>query len=254
LIWHDAPLAARDKSGQLRLESQTLEAAFDPIEGMHLDANFGGIAQYLYGQNPIGSIKATGKFDGTEFGVSLARQLKTDSLSSIRNRYFSTETILSAERELFWGIKVKGELHHISYSYRNIANSGRFSPEYDFKLFGADLGLGYRVQYTKLARHISDGSYNPLISLGQQVFWHCSYDAEPFSLCFDVAGGRNTTKNTPTSAFGTDFSGEGTGTIGWNIGERFLAELTASDGNYGLNYPARGWSEMSTGFRLKYSF
>jgi hypothetical protein len=180
--------------------------------------------------------------------------MQTGSLRAIRKGTSFEEMALTAERELFWGFKVKGELHHSDYSDPNSASSLLFSPEYDFKLLGAGLGLGYRVQYTKFARYLNDGTYNPPLSLEQEVFWHLAYEAKPVYFSIDLAAGRSMSKNTLISPMASDFSAEGSATLGWNVSERVLVELTASGGNYGLNYPAQGWMQDSTGLRVKYSF
>jgi len=254
LTWHDAPLTAQNGSHLIRLASQSLEAASDPIEGVHLDVNFGAIARYLHAQDPIGSIKATGTVVGTELAVSVTRQLQTDSLATIRNGIFSTEQILSGKRKLFWGFKFKAELHHRSLSDGNSSNSIVVAPEYDIQLLGFDLGLGYRFHYVGFAEHTHNGYYNPLVSRSQQIFWDVGYDARRCYFSFDVAGGRGTSKSSATSTVTSDFSGEGTGTVGWRINERVLAELTVSGGDYGLNCPATSWAQMSTALRVKYSF
>jgi hypothetical protein len=88
LTWHDAPLTAIHASGLLRLQSETLQAAFNPLEGIHLDVNFGGIARYLHQQNPIGAVEASGKIGENELDVSVSRQLQTDSLAAIRRGIF----------------------------------------------------------------------------------------------------------------------------------------------------------------------
>lgn len=254
LTWHDAPMFARDSSGAVRLQSEFLQAEFDPFEKIHLDIAFGEVAQYLRSQSPIGSATASGTFGGNELALSFKRQMQTGSLRAIRKGISFEEMALTAKRKLFWGFKVGAELHRSAYSDHNSSNWLQFSPEYDFELLGADLGLGYRVQYAKWARPLNDGSYNPLFSLEQELFWHLAYEAKPVSFSLDLAGGRSMSQNTPTSPMTSDFSAEGSTTLGWNVNERFLVELTASGGNYGLNYPANGWMELSTGFRVKYSF
>jgi hypothetical protein len=254
LTWHDAALTAKDGSGLLRLQSQTLQAAFDPIEGIHLDTRFGGIAPYLYQQSPIGAVKASGKIGSIELAIAVNRQLQTDSLETIRKGLFSTETAVSAKRKLFGGFKIKAEIHHRDFSDGNSSNSIQLAPEYDRQIFGMALGLGSRFSYMAFERHSMNGYYNPLVSYGQQVFMDANYDSGRFYFNFDIAGGRGTSKNSATSAPNSDFSGEGAGTLGWKIGRRFLAELTASGGDYGLNYPAKGWAQMSTGFKLNYWF
>jgi hypothetical protein len=254
LTWHDASLTAQDQGGALLLQSQTLQAAFDPFEGIHFDTSFGGIAQYLHQQSPIGAIKATGNIGGNDLAISVSRQLQIDSLETIRNGLFSTEEAVSAKRKLFWGLKIKAELRHRDLSDRNSSNSLQLAPEYDRHVFGIDFGLGTRFRYISFARHALDGYYNPLVSYGEQVFLGANYDSGRFYFNFDVAGGRGTSKNNVTSTASSDFSGEGSGTLGWRIGQRFLAELTASGGDYGLNYPVKGYMQLSTGFRLTYLF
>jgi hypothetical protein len=254
LTWHDAGLTASDGSGLVRLQSQTLQAAFDPMEGIHLDTSFGGIAPYLYQQSPIGAVKASGNIGATELAIAVNRQLQTDSLETIRNGLFSTETAVTAKRKLFGGFKIKAEFHHRDFSDGNSSNSIQFAPEYDHQIFGMDFGLGSRFRYMEFARHTLAGYYNPLVSYGQQVFMNANYDGGRFYFNFDVAGGRGTSRNSATSAAASDFSGEGAAAFGWKIGRRFLAELTASGGDYGLNYPAKGWAQMSTGFKLNYWF
>jgi hypothetical protein len=145
-------------------------------------------------------------------------------------------------------------MHHRDFSDRNSSNSIQLAPEYDSQIFGLGLGLGYRLRYMAFERHTLNGYYNPLVSYGQQVFLDAAYDAGRFYFRFDVAGGRGTSKNSVISTAASDFSGEGTGTLGWRFSERVLAELTASGGDYGLNYPAKGWAQMSTALRVKYSF
>ena len=254
LAWHDASLAAQDASGAVLLQSQTLQAAFDPFEGIHFDTSFGGVARYLHQQSPIGAFKASGKIGGNELAISVGRQLQTDSLETIRDGLTSTEAAVSAKRKLFWGLKVKAEVHHREFSDRNSSNSIQLAPEYDRHIFGLDFGIGSRIRYVTFARHAQDGYYNPLVSFAEQIFLDANYDSGRFYFNFGVAGGRGTSRNSVTSAATSDFSGEGSGTLGWRIGRRFLAELMASGGDYGLNYPAKGWIQMSTGFRLKYSF
>jgi hypothetical protein len=254
LTWHDAPLGAQDASGAVLLQSRTLQAAFDPFEGIHFDTSFGGIARYLHQQNPIGAFKASGKIGGNEIAISVRRQLQTDSLETIRDGLTSTETAVSAKRKLFWGLRIRAELRHRDFSDRNSSNSIQLAPEYESHIFGLDLGLGSRFRYVAFARHALDGYYNPLVSYAEQVFLDANFDSGRFYFNFDVAGGRGTSRNSVTSTASSDFSGEGSGILGWKVGRRFLAELTASGGDYGLNYPAKGWIQMSTGFRLKYSF
>jgi hypothetical protein len=254
LTWHDTSLTAKDTSGALLLQSQTLQAAFDPFEGIHLDTSFGGIHQYLHEQTPIGGFKATGNIGGNDLAVSVNRQLQIDSLETIRHGLTSTEEAFSAKRELFWGLKLKAELRHRDLSDRNSSNLLQLAPEYDRKVLGIDFGLGTRFRYISFAHHATDGYYNPLVSYAEQAFLNANYDSGRFYFNFEVAGGRGTSKTNVTSKASSDFSGEGSATLGWRIGQRFLAELTATGGDYGLNYPVKGYSLMSTGFRLTYLF
>jgi hypothetical protein len=254
LIWHDTSLTAKETSGALLLQSQTLQAAFDPFEGIHLDTSFGGIDRYLYGQIPVGAIKATGNIGGNDLAISVNRQLQIDSLETIRHGLTSTEEAFSAKRKLFWGLRLKAELRHRDLSDRNSLNAFQLAPEYDRKVFGIDFGLGTRFRYISFAHHATDGYYNPLVSYGEQIFLNANYDSGRFYFNFDVASGRGTSKTSVTSTASSDFSGEGSGTLGWRIGPRFLAELAATGGDYGLNYPVKGYSQMSTGFRFTYLF
>ena len=254
LTWHDASVTAQDTSGALLLQSQTLEAAFDPFEGIHLDTSFGGIDQYLHEQTPIGGFKATANLGGNDLAISVNRQLQIDSLETIRDGLMSTEEVFSAKRKLFWGLKLKAEFHHRDFSDRNSSNTFQLAPEFDRNLFGIDFSLGPRFRYISFARHATDGYYNPLVSYGEQVFLNAYYDSGRFYFNFNVSSGRGTSKNSVTSTASSDFSGEGSGTLGWRVGQRFLAELTASGGNYGLNYPGKGYALMSTGFKISYLF
>jgi hypothetical protein len=43
LTWHEAPMLARDRSGAIQLQSEFLQAEFDPFERIHLDIAFGGL-------------------------------------------------------------------------------------------------------------------------------------------------------------------------------------------------------------------
>ena len=254
LTLHDTSLSAKDSSGALLLQGQTLQAAFDPFEGIHLDTSFGGIDRYLHEQIPVGAIKATGNIGGNDLAISVARQLQIDSLETIRNGLTSTEEVFSAKRKLFWGLKLKAELRHRDLSDGNSLNAFQLAPEYDRNLLGIDFGLGTRFRYISFAHHATDGYYNPLVSYGEQVFLNAYHDSGRFYFNFNVAGGRSTSKTNVTSTASSDFSGEGSGTLGWRIGQRFLAELTATGGDYGLNYPVKGYSQMSTGFRFTYLF
>jgi hypothetical protein len=247
-------MVIRDSSGAMQLESEFLEAEFDPSERIHLDMAFGEVAQFLGNQKPIGSVEASGTFGGNDMAISFKRQMQTGSLRLIRDGISSEEMALTAKRELPWGFNVKAELHHTDYSDGNRSSTLRLSPEYDFKLLAADLVLGYRVEYTKFARYLNDGGYNPLLSLEQEVFWHLSYDANPVHFSLELAGGRSLSRDTPTATMASDFSADGSAKLGWNISKRLLVELSASGANYGLNYPARGWMQLSTGLRVKYSF
>ena len=254
LTWHDAAVTARDTSGALLLQSQTLQAAFDPFEGIHLDTSFGGIDRYLHEQIPVGAIKATGNIGGNDLSISVSRQLQIDSLETIRHGLTSTEEAFSVKRKLFWGLKIKAEFRHRDFSDSNSLNAFQLAPEYDRQVFGIDFGLGTRFRYISFAHHASDGYYNPLVSYGEQIFLKANYDSGRFYFNFDIAGGRGTSKNNVTSTASSDFSGEGSGTLGWRINQRFLVELTATGGDYGLNYPVKGYAQMSTGFRFTYSF
>jgi hypothetical protein len=254
LTWHDTSLTAKDTSGALLLQSQTLQAAFEPFEGIHLDTSFGGIDRYLHEKIPVGAIKATGNIGGNDLAILVSRQLQIDSLETIRHGLTSTEEAFSAKRKLFWGLKLKAELRHRDLSDRNSLNAFQLAPEYDRNLLGIDFGLGTRFRYISFAHHATDGYYNPLVSYGEQIFLNTNYDSGRFYFNFDVAGGRGTSKTNVTSTASSDFSGEGSGTLGLRIGQRFLAELTATGGDYGLNYPVKGYSQMSTGFRFTYLF
>ena len=254
LTWHDAAVTAQDSSGAALLQSQTLQAAFDPFEGIHLDTSFGGIDQYLHEQTPIGGFKATANIGGNDLALSVNRQLQIDSLETIRNGLMSTEEAFSAKRKLFWGLKLKAELRHRDLSDRNSLNAFQLAPEYDRNLLGVDFGFGTRFRYISFAHHATDGYYNPLVSYAEQIFLNAYYDSGRFYFNFDVASGRGTSRTSVTSTASSDFSGEGSGALGWRISHRFLAELTATGGDYGLNYPVKGYSLMSTGFRLTYLF
>jgi hypothetical protein len=254
LTWHDSSVAAQDSSGAVLLQSQTVQAAFDPFEGIHLDTSFGGVDQYLRDQTPIGGFKAAANIGGNDLAISVNRQLQIDSLETIRNGLMSTEEVFSARRKLFLGLKLKAELRHRDLSDGNSLNAFQLAPEYDRNLLGIDFGLGTRFRYVSFAHHATDGYYNPLVSYGEQVFLNAYHDSGRFYFNFNVAGGRSTSKTNVTSTVSSDFSGEGSGTLGWRIGQRFLAELTATGGDYGLNYPVKGYSQMSTGFRFTYLF
>jgi hypothetical protein len=254
LTWHDAPMMARASSGMRRLLSQFLQTEFDPFAGIHVDLAFGDVAQYLQDQNAIGWVQAGAEFSGNEVSVSLRRQLLTDSVESISRGIFLTEIALTERRKLLRLINLKAEVHQRSYSDGNSANSLLLSPQYDFPALGGDFGLGYRVRYGTFSHHSDAGYYSPLMSLAQQVFGDVSYDAKPFTAALGLAVGRGATKSGRTSATASDFSGEGTATLGWNVNERVLVEVTAAAGDYGLGHRANRWIEMSTGLRVKYSF
>jgi hypothetical protein len=180
--------------------------------------------------------------------------MQTDSLETEQRGIFSSDVGLYAKRKLFRGFKLNLEIHHRAYSDGNSFNSTRLSPEYDFRMIGADLAFGYRVEDKTFARHTNDGYSNPPASLAQQVFWDLSYYPQRYYISLDVAAGRATPNSSPTATASSNFSGEGVGTIGWRLSKAIILELTASGGDYGFNYSAKRWTEMSTGFAVNYSF
>jgi tetratricopeptide (TPR) repeat protein len=210
-----------------------------------------GVSRPGEGNIAVGSARLDKQAGWGSIGISLSRELMTDTAPLIENKIVRTGEALSLVQNLTQRTSLSESYSHASYSDSNHADDMQAVIRQAITLSTPRVATGYRFRYLNFERQSNGGYFDPNHFIAHQIFaslsaeeggWHASL--EPY------VGLQAFTRNAEYSSHG--FFGV-SGAAGWTMKKCTSFEVTGEGGNY-AGGTAAGFSYYLIGFSLKAYF
>jgi len=184
-------------------------------------------------------------------GISLSREMMTDTAALIENRIVRTGGAISLGQNITQRLSLSESYAHTSFSDSNHSDNILIGARYALTLASPRIAAGYRFRSWNFERQSNGGYFDPNNFTSHQIYlslyaeqggWYASL--EPY------AGLQSFTRNDEYSSH--SFYGAVAST-GWTIKKCTAFEINGEGGNY-AGGTASGFNYYQVGFRLKVYF
>ena len=193
------------------------------------------------------NLKADVNFINGTAGVSVARDVFTDTAELIENRIRHTTTSIFLSQKLTDRWAVNGTYRYRDYSDDNCSHQIQLSATYAVYSKNPNIHLGGRLIYLDFARQTRSGYFDPDDFISPQVFATISLEREKFYGYLEPFLGYQTFHRYGDRS--NDITGGGYGLLGIRLSKHFSLEINAEGGNND-NDTAAGWNYYLIGSRL----
>jgi len=198
-----------------------------------------------------GNLRGDVMIPGGNIGLSLAREVFSDTAELIENRIRFNSANLSVSQRLTDRISLFGQYSYRDYSDDNAANDFLFAPSYSFFTGNPSFATGYRFRYMNYDRQSSGGYFDPNDYTSHQIFATFSYEKKAFSVYFEPYFGVQSFRRNGIDS--TDIVGGFSGVLGYQLTNSLRIDVDGEFGNYAAQ-TASGFEYFYIGVKIGATF